>query len=182
MNFCKDCGKEISKQAKRCRSCDTTKRNLENNPMWNPKVRKKLKETIKRTKGNTGKNNPRWKGENCNIDNKHKFVRKNKPYNGYCECCLCEIPFDEIELANIKNHIYTKNIEDYKYFCKKCHGLYDRAGIAFHVKSWKISSVFGSFVISNLKEQCRKMFVNPQSAYISFLTFGKYNIFSVERI
>ena len=71
-----------------------------------------------------------WKGEQASISQKHSWVRKHKKKKLFCECCnqnkKLELSFDH----SLEN--YTRNSNDYKWLCKKCHikkdkefGIYD---------------------------------------------------------
>jgi len=78
------------------------------NPMLDPKNHKKV----------SGEKNYQWKGDNATPSSIHTWVAKHKLKPELCEICH-ERP--AMELANLKNHHYTRNIEDYKWSCHKCH-------------------------------------------------------------
>ena len=71
---------------------------------------------------NSGENHPRWKGENAVKISKHIHVARIKPKPKGCEFCNKE---KKLALANIKNHNYTKNPDDYKWLCYSCHKKFD---------------------------------------------------------
>ena len=84
-----------------------------NNPMWG-------------RNGLKGENNPCWKGDKAGVEAIHKWIRQNKPKPKRCENCN---KLKKLTLANIKNHNYTRNIEDYKWFCEGCHRKMDTSKI-----------------------------------------------------
>lgn len=49
----------------------------------------------------------------------HKDIIMLKGKLGYCE--FCKKGNCRLELANIRNHNYTKNPKDYKWLCCSCH-------------------------------------------------------------
>lgn len=58
----------------------------------------------------------------------HEWIRRRKKKPEFCECCNKEKPYD---LANISGK-YLRNVNDYKWLCRKCHYNLDRKG-----KLWK---------------------------------------------
>jgi hypothetical protein len=52
----------------------------------------------------------------------HQFIARHKNKPNFCEICNKNPPQ---QLGKITLH-YTKNIEDYKYFCVKCHRKFDK--------------------------------------------------------
>ena len=66
--------------------------------------------------------NINWKGDEAKYHALHKYVGRNKSKPKLCEDCKKRPPRD---LANIKNHNYTRNIEDYKWLCHSCHKKID---------------------------------------------------------
>ena len=78
--------------------------------------RKHISEAQKGEKSNT------WKGEDAVKVSKHKYVASIKPEPKGCEFCNRE---KKLSLANMKDHNYTKNPEDYKWLCYSCHKKYD---------------------------------------------------------
>ena len=64
-----------------------------------------------------------FKGENATHQSIHEYIRKRHPPPDKCqECGKID---HRLNLANIINHKYTRNIEDYKYLCVKCHQTLD---------------------------------------------------------
>jgi hypothetical protein len=64
----------------------------------------------------------------------HKYLRKFKPKTSVCQLCEGKVcgnkqPFF---LANIKNHEYTNNPDDYRWASNKCHILLD--GTSIHLQ------------------------------------------------
>lgn len=62
------------------------------------------------------------KQEKIGYDKLHKWLRKHKPKPKCCEFCKKE-PARHISKVTEQ---YTKNLEDYKYLCVKCHRRLDR--------------------------------------------------------
>ncbi len=73
---------------------------------------------------NKGSNNPNFGNLKINPTSIgiHGWVRKYKPKLKFCENCKKE---KRLTLANIKNHNYTRNINDYKWLCYSCHKIMD---------------------------------------------------------
>ena len=57
-----------------------------------------------------------------NYSKLHEFIRKQKKKPRYCEFCKKNLP---TQLAKVTEY-YTKNIEDYRYLCIKCHRKFDK--------------------------------------------------------
>lgn len=70
-----------------------------------------------------GENHPSWKGDEVGLTQIHQWVMKHKVKSPICEECGKE---GKLYLANIKNHQYTRNPDDYKWLCASCHQLLDR--------------------------------------------------------
>lgn len=68
-----------------------------------------------------GDKNMRWKGDKVGYAQLHKWIRQNKPSIRLCECCNIFPPQD---LANISGE-YKRDINDFKWLCRKCHLLSD---------------------------------------------------------
>ena len=93
---------------------------------WNKNtigVMKKNKTSFKKGQ-NKEEKNVNWKGDNVGYRSIHEYVerRKEKPNEcDYCgkENCRLELSFDH----SLGKH--TRNIEDYKYLCSKCHKVRD---------------------------------------------------------
>jgi len=84
--------------------------------------RKKTKETLKKMsesmKGkNKGEKHGLWKGNNVSYKGLHGWVRRNKPKPKLCEICHKE---KKLEISNISGE-YKRDINDYKWLCRKCH-------------------------------------------------------------
>jgi hypothetical protein len=61
--------------------------------------------------------NHQWKGDKVSLQPLHKWVQDRKPKPDLCERCKVRKPYD---LANISGE-YKRDINDYKYLCRKCH-------------------------------------------------------------
>jgi hypothetical protein len=93
-----------------------------NNPMFGRKQTEKAKEKVRIHK--LAEKNPNWKGDKVRgKDMYHEWLRRRYPAPKLCENCHKE---KKLQLANIKNHVYTRKIEDYKWLCSKCHYNLDR--------------------------------------------------------
>jgi|GEM_PF-2733014 hypothetical protein len=78
--------------------------------------RKHISEAQRGEKSNT------WKGEDAVKISKHKYVASIKPKSEVCEFCGKK---SRLALANMKDHNYTKDPNDYKWLCYSCHKKYD---------------------------------------------------------
>ena len=65
-----------------------------------------------------GDKNPNWGGDNICIGAIHKWVTKNFPKPDCCQKCGKKT--SKLDLAN-RTGIYTRNVNDYDYICRKCH-------------------------------------------------------------
>lgn len=119
-----------------------------NNPFYGKRHTKKtkkmnrdyhlgLKHTIEWKKNASekfsGKNNPNfgtsfkgeesraWKGDEAGYFALHDWLRKNKPRVDCCEWCGDN---KKLQLANVTGR-YTRDFNDYQWFCVKCHSQYD---------------------------------------------------------
>jgi hypothetical protein len=63
-----------------------------------------------------------WKGNQVGKTPLHRWLRKNKPKSKFCEKCKKE---KKLCLANMNNHHYTRNPNDYKWLCYSCHSKFD---------------------------------------------------------
>ncbi len=72
--------------------------------------------------------NSMWKGDKASSLAFHVWLRKNKPKPLLCEECNKE---RKLDLANTKNHVYTRNPKDYKYLCRSCHSKLDNKYLSF---------------------------------------------------
>ena len=68
-----------------------------------------------------GEKHPLWAGDNVSIGQLHQWVRRHKPKVELCENCNLVPPID---LANISQH-YRRDLNDFKWLCRKCHMLED---------------------------------------------------------
>lgn len=80
------------------------------------KTKKMLSEKFK------GIRNPAWKGNEAKYNALHMWVRKRKIKPPKCE--ICNKKTEGLELAKISEK-YTRNLEDYKYICYRCHKILD---------------------------------------------------------
>jgi hypothetical protein len=69
----------------------------------------------------TKENNPMWKGDKVGYGSLHDWIRDHKPKPLLCEECHLREPYD---LANISGK-YLRDINDFKWLCRKCHMLSD---------------------------------------------------------
>jgi len=76
---------------------------------------------------NLKENNYNWKGDDAGYFSKHIWLRKNKYNFGFCE--TCGVITKKLEVANIKNHEYTRDINDYNWLCISCHRKMDSNNI-----------------------------------------------------
>ena len=67
------------------------------------------------------KNHPNWKGDKVGYKSLHQWIKRNKPKSEYCEECKNQKSYD---LANISGK-YKRDINDYKWLCRKCHMIED---------------------------------------------------------
>jgi hypothetical protein len=105
----------------------------EKNPMKRLEVREKVrlkligKKHSKKTKrkmrlSHLGDKTKVWKGNQAGKSALHKWLNSVKSKPKLCEECHKK---KKLELANIKNHNYTRNPKDYKWLCHKCHSKFD---------------------------------------------------------
>jgi hypothetical protein len=71
-----------------------------------------------------GEKNPQWKGNEVGYYALHDWIRRRKIKPELCEDCKNEPPYD---LANISGK-YLRDINDYKWVCRRCHMLEDGRG------------------------------------------------------
>jgi hypothetical protein len=67
--------------------------------------------------------NGMWKGDKVKYRALHAWVRKHKPSSLFCEHCNEK---KNCDVSNISGK-YLRDINDYKWLCKKCHSLYDKS-------------------------------------------------------
>lgn len=70
---------------------------------------------------NLGKNNNQWSGDEVGYAGVHEWVNRHKPKPEFCEECGKIPPKD---LANISQE-YHRDINDFRWLCRKCHMLSD---------------------------------------------------------
>lgn len=107
---CKKCGKKISYNYERCRSCYIKERRSYSG-VGNPNYGKK------HPKINLGSKNGMWKGNKVGYVALHNYIEYHKPKPKFCEKCKKNKPYD---LANISGK-YKRDIDDYKWLCRVCH-------------------------------------------------------------
>jgi len=66
--------------------------------------------------------NPMWKGDKVTYRCLHQWVVRNKPKGISCAKCGSNKP---LEIANISGE-YKRDINDYKWLCRKCHMMEDK--------------------------------------------------------
>lgn len=96
------------------------KRNMSKAHMGIKKTKEDRENISRRQRGDK---NHRWKGEDANKNSKHRYVAKIKPKPKGCGFCGKE--GKRLALANLKDHNYTKNPDDYKWLCYSCHKKFD---------------------------------------------------------
>jgi hypothetical protein len=84
-----------------------------------------LSESISIThRANYGENHYAWKGDAVQRGQAHAWVRKELLKTKPLVCEICGRT-KNIELASINGHVYTRNLEDYMFMCKRCHNDFD---------------------------------------------------------
>lgn len=90
-------------------------------PTYGKKMLEATKDKIgsanKGRKINQGEKNPQWKGDKVKYGALHEWIRNRKSKPEFCEKCKKVTPYD---LAN-KSGKYLRDINDYDWFCRKCH-------------------------------------------------------------
>jgi len=108
------------------------KNNLISPPMLNKKHSKETKQqmsiitrnVILSKNINNGFSDEFWNGYNICERALHTWLRRFKYNFGLCETCGKII--NKLHLANMKNHEYTRNPNDYDYLCISCHRKLDK--------------------------------------------------------
>lgn len=75
-----------------------------------------------------GKKSWNWKGDKAGTFAFHTWVKRHKFKSNICEFCGEERDMYgkiKLELANIKNHQYTRNPDDYRWLHRSCHRRFD---------------------------------------------------------
>lgn len=83
------------------------------------KTKNKLRQIFKERY--QGENNPNWSGDSVGKVGLHLWVRKHFSKPEKCMMCDKKPPKD---LANITG-IYNRDFNNWAYFCRKCHMLFD---------------------------------------------------------
>jgi hypothetical protein len=65
-----------------------------------------------------GDEHPRWTGDSATVMALHRRVHGKKERTGICEHCGRE---GRTDFANIRNHEYTDDPDDYIELCRPCH-------------------------------------------------------------
>lgn len=95
----------------------------------------------------------------------HERIRKQLLLLVPLQCTKCGSTIN-IELANIKNHVYTENVRDYTFLCSRCHIAFDNRYINLKQGSDAIYQK-STFYNPNMteKECTRCHIVKPLSAF-----------------
>jgi hypothetical protein len=89
---------------------------------------KKLWQNLKYQEKHLKENSWNWKGDKAKCGALHDWIRKYKLKSELCEFCdkkKDNLGHTKLELANIKNHNYTRNPNDYKWGHRSCHRKFD---------------------------------------------------------
>lgn len=128
---CERCGvlfkASPSQHRKYCsKGCEGLAKTGSGNHFFGKKHTTKTKDLIsKANKGrvvNVGSDNPMWKGDNVGYNSLHSWIRRHKPKPEFCEHCGIKPP---VEASNNSGE-YKRDINDYEWLCKKCHGEKDK--------------------------------------------------------
>lgn len=71
--------------------------------------------------------NPNWSSDEVGYQGLHRWIRNHKEKSEFCENCGKQSLLD---LANISGE-YKREINDFKWLCKKCHMIYDGRKVPF---------------------------------------------------
>ena len=105
----------------------------------------------------TGKNNPRWKGDEVSYGGLHRYIRKHKPIVSNCEDCNKSNV--KLELANISKQ-YKRDVDDFKWLCPKCHAKFDKRSIVLRGKNngkSKITLEQAREILKRKNESCKEI-------------------------
>lgn len=80
-------------------------------------TRARLRATSRR-----GENAPGWKGDQATYRTIHSYLANNYQKSGVCEECQRR---KRTEWALIEGREYSRNRDDYRELCRKCHAIYD---------------------------------------------------------
>lgn len=75
---------------------------------------------------------PWWKGDEAGVHAMHTWLNKYYPKAHRCEQCGVEGPTD---YALTHGRAYSRNRDDYRELCRRCHVFYDEIG---YCRYWKI--------------------------------------------
>jgi len=78
-----------------------------------------------------GKNNPNWKSDNIKKSAIHMWIRNNYGNANHCE--LCNRNRKLFNWANLNNHKYKRDIQDYIQLCNSCHINLDKGNIVIEI-------------------------------------------------
>jgi len=70
------------------------------------------------TSANRDKDNPNWSGDLVGFHGVHTWVRRRKIKPKLCS--RCKKKKKKLDLANISGK-YLRDVNDYKWICRKCH-------------------------------------------------------------
>lgn len=74
----------------------------------------------------SGAQRPNWKGDNASYRAIHSYLSRHFPKTGICEECGA---MKRTSYALIHGREYSRDRDDYREMCHKCHMGYDMAGI-----------------------------------------------------
>ena len=75
--------------------------------------------------GMIGENNCNWKGDRASYSAIHHFLIRNFPKSGTCDECE---KVGKTHYALLRGRSYSRNREDYRELCPRCHKWYDEDG------------------------------------------------------
>ena len=88
---------------------------------WQNNNKDKVRENGKLNKRKLLKNS-KYRKNMYLMTNLHNWIRRHKTEQKYCSICNEE---KKLELSNISGE-YKRDIKDYWWLCRECHGLFDR--------------------------------------------------------
>ena len=119
----------VGKSSGKCPCCKEgiDIKGLEKGHGWNKGIVGKKSHSYGQShEGLWGENNPEWRGDDCSHSAHHQWLYRKLGKARKCEHCGFE---GKCTWANLKNHEYHKDINDYISLCYSCHKLYDFGGI-----------------------------------------------------
>jgi len=123
---------DVGNSSGKCPSCVTPLNGYKNRfkkgqKAWNKGLPSEAQPMFGKTRdGYFGENNPVWKGDDCSHEAHHQWLYRRLGKARKCEYCGFT---GRCHWANIKNHQYHKDINDYISLCPKCHKRYDNGSI-----------------------------------------------------